>query len=104
VTRRVRLATLADRDLDELWDYIADNDGSDRASNVVRRVLLQADTLAMSPHIGRARPELEPSCRSFPVQNLIIFYRPDLDGVELLRVLDGCRDIESVWKKSEKNA
>ncbi len=99
--RRFRLASAADRDLDEIWDYIAAEDGSDRANVVVRRILSHADTLAMSPQIGRIRPELEPNCRSFPVQSLIIFYRLESDGIEVLRVLDGRRDIERVWKKNE---
>ena len=47
--------------------------------------------------MGRARPELAADLRSFPVGNYIIFYRPIEDGVEIVRVLSGARDIDALF-------
>jgi toxin ParE1/3/4 len=47
-----------------------------------------------NPEAGRARPELAPGVRSFPVGNYVIFYRLTGGGVELLRALNGYRDIQ----------
>jgi toxin ParE1/3/4 len=49
--------------------------------------------LAEFPGLGRQRDELGPAVRSFPVGNCIIFYLPLADGVEVIRVLHGARDI-----------
>ena len=53
-------------------------------------------TLAENPRIGRSREELAPELRSFPFQDYVIFYRPIDNGVEIVRVLRGSRDIESL--------
>ncbi len=45
--------------------------------------------------MGRARPELAVDLRGFPVGNYVLFYRPMADGVELVRALNGHRDIQA---------
>lgn len=37
-----------------------------------------------------------PALRSSPVGNYLIFYRPLPDGIEILRVLHGARDIAAI--------
>ena len=43
--------------------------------------------------LARARPELGPSLRSFPVGNYVVFYVPLPDGIEIVRVMNGRQDI-----------
>jgi toxin ParE1/3/4 len=43
--------------------------------------------------MGRLRPELVPKLRSFPVGEYVVFYRSIRDGIEVVRVLNGARDI-----------
>ena len=45
------------------------------------------------PFIGQARFDLAPSLRMFPVGNYLIFFQPIQDGVEVIRVLHGERNI-----------
>ncbi len=86
----------ATSDLAELWDYIA-YDNSANADRFVDRIRSTCSTtLAENPRIGRSREELSPELRSFPFQDYLIFYRPIDDGVEIVRVLHGSRDIESL--------
>ena len=47
--------------------------------------------------MGRARHELIVDLRSFIVRNYIIFYQPMADGIEVLRVLYGARDVRRVF-------
>ena len=54
-------------------------------------------TLANNPRIGRRREEVAPALRSFPFQDYSILYRPIDDGVEIVRVLHGSRDIERLF-------
>lgn len=53
--------------------------------------------LARNPKAGRERPDLAPRLRSFPVARYVLFYRPIDDGVEIVRVLHGSRDIDSIF-------
>ena len=46
--------------------------------------------------MGRSRPELARNVRSFPVGKYVIFYVALVDGVEVVRVLHGARDIDSI--------
>jgi toxin ParE1/3/4 len=57
--------------------------------------------LARQPQLGWSRPELANDLRSFPVGRYVIFYAPTPKGVEIVRVLHGTRDIESVLHDEE---
>jgi toxin ParE1/3/4 len=46
--------------------------------------------------IGKARREFGAGIRSFPVRDYILVYRTIADGVELVRVVHGARDLERV--------
>lgn len=48
--------------------------------------------------MGRDRSNLAANLRSFPVKSFVIFYRPANDTVEIVRVLYGARDIESIFR------
>lgn len=91
---------LAEADLDEIWDYIAE-DSPERASNFLRKLYAKMQTLSANPNIGRKRDELLPGLRSFPYRNYVIFYLPIENGIEIVRVLQGSRDIEQVFQSTE---
>lgn len=94
---------LAEADLDEIWDYIAE-DSPERASNFLRKLYAKMQILAASPNIGRRRDELVPGLRSFPYGNYVIFYLPTENGIEVVRVLQGSRDIVQVFQSTEDEA
>ncbi|MEH2305596.1 type II toxin-antitoxin system RelE/ParE family toxin [Nostoc sp.] len=39
--------------------------------------------------------------RSFPVKNYLIFYRPIDEGIEILPILHGLQDIETVFQDED---
>ena len=49
--------------------------------------------LAEQPLLGRSREELAPGMRSFPLGRYVIFYEVLRDGIEIVRVLHGSRDL-----------
>ena len=51
-----------------------------------------------NPDAGRRQDKLLVNPRSFVVKNYFIFYMPFEEGVEILRVLHGSRDIESIFE------
>jgi toxin ParE1/3/4 len=81
-------------DVTSIWTFIAD-DNARAADALIDRVDRAADMLADTPLAGRARPELGPKLRSFPVGNYIIFYVPVPDGIEIVRVMNGRQDIDA---------
>jgi toxin ParE1/3/4 len=89
----------ADEDLIEIWAYLA-HEASDRvADNQLRDIEKACSTLKNWPYSGRKRDELLPGLRSIPVHPYIVFYRVREDAVEIVRVLHGRRDIDSIFAK-----
>ncbi len=86
----------AAEDLLEIWQYIAD-DNEAAADKLLNEIDAASKMLARNPKTGRERPELAPRLRSFPVGRYILIYRPIDEGVELVRVLHGSRDIDSIF-------
>ena len=91
----------AERDLMDLWLYIEGRSGEDRANAVLRRINQKLTALAQQPGIGRSRPELGAGLRSLPVGSYIIFYNPIEDGIEVVRVLHGKRDMAAAFGIAE---
>ena len=58
--------------------------------------------LASSPEIGKIREDLAPSVRMFPVGKYLIFYRPIPEGIEVVRVLHGARDLRRLFRRRDE--
>ncbi|MCX6855649.1 MAG: type II toxin-antitoxin system RelE/ParE family toxin [Verrucomicrobia bacterium] len=63
---RVDLTIDAQADLREIWNYIA-QDSVFQADRLLARFSLKFDYLACHRGLGRPRPELAKSCRSYPL-------------------------------------
>jgi toxin ParE1/3/4 len=97
---RVTRRPLAETDIFEIWDYIAD-DSLAAADRWVDRLDEQFRLLAAQPMMGRARDELAPGVRSFPFGRYVVFYVPLDDGIDVVRVLHGARDIDAVFNPEQ---
>jgi toxin ParE1/3/4 len=93
----VILSELAEADLTDIWEFIA-QDNSEAADRLIDEIHEKCQFLAATPRVGRQRPELDPSIRSFAVGNYMIFYRESTRGIEVARVLHGHRDIASLFR------
>jgi toxin ParE1/3/4 len=89
---------LAEADLLEIWNFIA-NDSFEKADRLLYKIDSQLKILASNPGMGRRRDSLVPNLRSFPVGNYLIFYRPINEGIEVIRILHGARDIPSIFEE-----
>jgi toxin ParE1/3/4 len=91
-------------DLAEIWAYIAHQsaDGSpDQADAFVDLVDSKFQALSRRPRLRRRRPELSPDIRSLTVGRYVLFYLPLSHGIEVVRVLHGSRDIESIFENDQ---
>ena len=84
------------QDLDEIRAYIAEDDPN-AASRFVQSIEAICAILAENPMLGRLRTELAPSLRSFPVGNYMLFYLPSEEGIEIVRVVSGFRDVDALF-------
>ncbi len=82
----------ADFDLLEIWAHIA-RDRLEAADRLAERFDEVFQLLARSPHIGRSVDWLLPELRRFPVGEYLVFYLPGDDGVRIVRVIHGAREI-----------
>jgi toxin ParE1/3/4 len=101
---RFILAPCVEDELWAIWSYIA-KDNPDAATNVVDSAYKTFATLATDPALGRSRKFRNPrlkGIRSWQVSgfnNYLIFYRPVLEGIQVLHVFHGARDIEALLGK-----
>jgi toxin ParE1/3/4 len=84
-------------DLVEIFLYIA-QESLDAASRMHLRLEETLQTVAKQPRIGRARDELIPGIRSLASGNYVVYYREVKDGVRVLRILHGGRDIQQLFE------
>ena len=89
----------SEQDVYEITAFIA-RDNPDAAIQLVDRFDEALKMLAGNPLAGRVREELAAEVRSFPVGNYLLFYRPTQNGIELIRVLHGARDLRRLFKRT----
>jgi toxin ParE1/3/4 len=94
---RYRLTPAAEKDLDQITDFIA-TDNPAAAHRLVDRIEAKCQGLAEMPGTGRGRDELAPNLRSSHVGTYVIFYRPEAGGIEVIRVIHGQRDIPKLFE------
>jgi len=94
----------AERDLVELFDYIASDSGLQRAEAVLRRIDETLSRLVRMPRIGRIRAELDGAPRVFAVWPWLVVYEPKPDGrgIFVWRVVDGRRNITALVKRPRR--
>jgi toxin ParE1/3/4 len=89
-TRQARL------DLIEAWQYIALDD-ADAADRVLDSLDAACALLAANPMLGPARDDIRPGLRYFVSGSWLILYRTVEDGVEIVRVVHGKRDLNGLF-------
>jgi toxin ParE1/3/4 len=86
------LTPRAERDLEDIWLYIA-QDNPRAADKLLDRIETQCQLLANHPQLGQARDDIAQGLRHHPLSNYLILYRVVPTGVEIVRVAHGARNI-----------
>lgn len=87
------LSEIADKDLEDIFDYTFDEFGFDQAEKYLLEIEGIFQNLIINPQIGKKRDEIKQGLYSFPKDNHIIFYRILDNHIRIVRVLHGSRDI-----------
>jgi len=97
---RVQRTRTAERSLDEIYDHIGrKNHSPAAAARLLRRIAEKCELYATQPLMGEARPDLGSDIRCFPVGNFVVIYKPLEDGILVLLVIHGARDIPTVFRE-----
>jgi toxin ParE1/3/4 len=93
---QVLFTPAAQQSLQEIYDYIAE-DNPGKAKEFLQHLKKQCYVLADNPRMGRARPELQDTLRSFPVTPYLIFYKVQHKSLLIVNIIHGARDIEALF-------
>jgi toxin ParE1/3/4 len=93
------ISPLASRDLDNIFDYFAEF-SVDAGERFVEDFNKKCRNLAIFPNIGRAYTDIELSLRGIPLSAYIIFYRVNENSIEIVRVVSGYRDLDSLFSEN----
>jgi toxin ParE1/3/4 len=91
-----RFTPLARSDLKEIRDFIA-RDKSTAASQYMAMLKQKCELLADFPGLGIQRDEYC-GLYKFSVDSYLIFYRISQTGIDIIRILHGSRDIDSILR------
>lgn len=103
--RRVAVRPAAGRDLDEQAEYLAAHRDLEMGLRFYHAAEKTFQLLASQPKMGSLTEYRSPflaGVRMFPLKGFpkhLIFYRPLDDGIEIIRVLHGAREIESLFEQ-----
>lgn len=100
---RVLRADHVDNDLLEIGRFIAERSGSiDTALRFLDQIDEKCSQYAGQPEMGDARPDLGRNIRLFPVGNYVVIYQPLADGIIVLMVTRGNRNIPRVFAQRQR--
>lgn len=88
----VHFTEAAREDLIAIWLHVA-ADNPHAADRVLARIDASAARLAHNPRAGPARDDIRPGLRYLVSGSWLLLYRVGDDGVEIVRVVHGRRDL-----------
>jgi len=88
----------AKADLDDIYETVKES-GAVFARRIAIQLRDASRRLAEMPGMGHRREEItDPMLRIWPVHSWLIIYRPIEDGVEIVRIIHGARDVGDTLK------
>lgn len=96
-----RFTSTASRDIESIIDYMADGRGFDVAERFLDKINPRCRNLANFPNMRRSRDGILPSLRSFPIDSYLILYRLIEDGIEVVWVVSGYRDLDTLFDEQD---
>jgi len=96
VAARYSIRRKAAHDLDEIADYIL-KDNPPRAVSFVRELIEHFVRIAEFPEAHSDRGDLKPGLRSAVHGNYLIFFTASQNGIEIVRVIHGARNLPDLF-------
>ncbi len=90
--RSLKRTKRANQDLVSIWRHFA-QDNRTAADKQLEAIERKCQLLLRYPKIGRSREDVRQGSRTFPCDDYIILYRETSEGIEIVRVVHGARDL-----------
>lgn len=91
------LSEIADKDLEEIFDYSINKFGFDQAEKYLLEIENIFQNLVLNPYSGKKRDEIKQGLYSFPKDNHVIFYRILDKQIRIVRILHGSKDLPNYF-------
>jgi toxin ParE1/3/4 len=91
---------LASRDLNEIAEYFSQN-SLEAGEQFFQEFNRKCQQIVTFPNSGKSYAEIHNDLRGLPLQGYVIFYRVLDDGIEILRVANGRRNLPSLFDESQ---
>ncbi len=100
-----RLTPQAERDLDDIADYLFAQGGTGLVGHVMGTIEQAMEFLGATPGAGHARSDLtaEP-VRFWPVFSYLIVYSSEEEPIGIARVLHGAQDLATILRHNPPSA
>ncbi|MDP3410835.1 type II toxin-antitoxin system RelE/ParE family toxin [Bosea sp. (in: a-proteobacteria)] len=85
----------ANDDLQSIWLWIA-RDSVGAAEAFLDRMIERIDILEQFPEAGPNRDEIGVGARALVAERWLVLYRVSADGVQIVRIVDGARDLSKL--------
>jgi len=90
--RGFRLRPKAAKDLENIYEYSDQEFGSTRADRYIRDLDTAFQKLAENPSLGLDYSHIRPGLLAYRVVSHVIFFKPSVYGITILRVLHQSMD------------
>jgi len=95
---QVELTAEAEESRIAIWLHVAEH-SPDAADRLLERIEEECRLYATQPEMGTPRPDLGRNLRCFAVGQYVVIYRPTEEGIVVLLVIHGARDIPSIFRE-----
>jgi toxin ParE1/3/4 len=89
---------LAVKDLNEICEFIGQTNVKS-ASKLFDSIRQKSKLVASFPNMGKDYAWIVPDLRGFIVDDYIVFYYPREDGIDIVRVAYGRRDLKALFEQ-----
>ncbi len=86
------------KDINDICDYIAQNNPHS-ASNLFDAIRQKCKLVANFPNMGKRYEQVRPNLRGFLVGDYIIFYYAYDEGIFILRIVSGYRNLDTLFSE-----
>src|SRR4051794_30166136 len=90
----------AKRDLLDIWEFVSLASSNSIADKLLREIEHVCFLTGAFTELGKVRDEIRPGLRSRSVGRYVVFYRIAVGAVEIVRVMDERRDVDSIFSES----
>jgi toxin ParE1/3/4 len=93
--RNLKRTKRANQDLILIWHYIAQHN-PEAANAQLEAIERKCQLLLRYPKIGRSTDDIRKGSRTLPCGAYVILYRENSEGIEIVRVVHGARDLRQL--------